>query len=512
MSHRSHILGYALAAAALLTAGLLWLALAPTRLGGSVDYATTYGISMKPKLHRGDVAVLTPQSTYRVGEVVGYHNKQLQRTVLHRIVGRDGDRYVFKGDNNSSPDSYEPTRGELIGRMWFHVPFVGKVFAWLRVPSHAGLSGGFATIPLLLFGGAGATSRRRRGKPPLRKLRPPSALAGLLGPALFALVGFCALGAAALNHTATHLVDVPGAYVQQGEYHYSGRAPQGDVYPSSAVTTGQAVFSALVHDVDMGFTYRFVSAQPHGMHGVASLDITLGSSLGWTRSLPSVVNRTFNGDTVELTRLIDLRSINATLDRYLKETGVSSDSFTITLVPHVHVHGLLAGKRLASDFDPTPLTFIVDHASLRLAHPELGSSSFGQSADDQLHPSLPGSMPRPTPSRLRILLFNPLVTTVRRDALLGAIGAFCLALLAGAALATARSGGELSMARRRYGHLLVPVTRAPEGARVFVERLDGLAQIATNYATVILHLHEDAGDSFFAVGEGSVYCHVVPRG
>ena len=490
---------------------LLWLALAPTRLGGSVDYTAIYGVSMEPKLHRGDVAVLSPQSTYRVGEVVGYHNEQLQRTVLHRIIGRDGDRYVFKGDNNASPDSYEPTRDELIGRLWVRVPVVGNVFGWLRVPSHAALLAGLATISLLLFGGAGAAvARRRPRRLPKPQLHFPSALAGLLGPALFAVLGFGLLEGAALRHSATHLVDEPGAYLQQGDYHYSAHAPQGDVYPSSGVTTGQAIFAALVHDVDLGFNYRFVSAQPHLVHGAGSLDLTLGSSLGWTRALPGVANARLVGDTVHMSRTIDLPSIESTLAQYLKDTGVSNDSFTLTLAPHVRVHGQVAGKLFTSRFDPTPLTFIVDQAALRLAHPVLGAS-FGQPAGDPLRPSTPGSMPRTVPSHLRLLMLSPRVTTVRRYALLGAIATLALTLLAAVALATGRTGDELDRARRRYGHLLVPVTKAPEGARVFVERIDGLAQIATNYATVILHLREDACDSFFAIGEGSVFCHQMPR-
>src|SRR5207245_6796429 len=112
------VLRYAGGIAALAAVAVLWLAFAPTRLGGSVDYAVIYGTSMEPGLHRGDLVVLHTRGSYSVGEAVGYHNRELGRVVLHRIVGRLGDRYVFKGDNNSFLDTYHPTGSELIGRMW----------------------------------------------------------------------------------------------------------------------------------------------------------------------------------------------------------------------------------------------------------------------------------------------------------------------------------------------------------------------------------------------------------
>jgi signal peptidase I len=76
-----------------------WLVLAPTRFGGSTDYVTTHGISMEPRFHTGDLAVVRPAADYRVGDVVAYHSDLLHTVVLHRIIGRDRDRYVFKGDN-----------------------------------------------------------------------------------------------------------------------------------------------------------------------------------------------------------------------------------------------------------------------------------------------------------------------------------------------------------------------------------------------------------------------------
>lgn len=42
---------------------------------------------------------------YDVGDVVAYRNLQLDTVVLHRIVAREGERYVLQGDSNTWLDS-----------------------------------------------------------------------------------------------------------------------------------------------------------------------------------------------------------------------------------------------------------------------------------------------------------------------------------------------------------------------------------------------------------------------
>ena len=49
-----------------------WLVAGPARLGGSTTYVATHGISMEPRFHTGDLALVRPASAYRVGDVVAY--------------------------------------------------------------------------------------------------------------------------------------------------------------------------------------------------------------------------------------------------------------------------------------------------------------------------------------------------------------------------------------------------------------------------------------------------------
>ena len=142
----------------LLLAVVAWVYLAPTQIGGSTSYVVTHGISMEPGFHTGDLAVLRAADDYRVGEIVAYHSTAWHMVVMHRIIARDGNRYVFKGDNNTFIDPEPATRAQLIGRLWVHVPGGGVVMDWLHSPPVAAVLMGGAAMLFLLGGG------RRRGR------------------------------------------------------------------------------------------------------------------------------------------------------------------------------------------------------------------------------------------------------------------------------------------------------------------------------------------------------------
>lgn len=148
--------------AALAFAAAAWVGLGPAPLGGPVAYVVTDGISMLPHIHAGGLVLTRSQNEYRVGEVVAYHNGQLHRVVLHRIIAIHGDRYVFKGDNNNFVDQYQPIAGQLIGREWVYWPNGGKYLNFVRGPAvFAVILGGLG-----LYAGTslkpGRSRRRRR--------------------------------------------------------------------------------------------------------------------------------------------------------------------------------------------------------------------------------------------------------------------------------------------------------------------------------------------------------------
>jgi signal peptidase I len=140
-----------------------WLTFAPTRFGGSTEYVSTRGISMAPRFHTGDLALIRPSDEYRVGDVVAYRSTLLRTVVLHRIIGRDGDRYVLKGDHNDFVDPTHPARADLVGKLWLRVPHGGVVLSSLQRPYVMGALAAAAILMLLL---GSAPRRRRRDQPP----------------------------------------------------------------------------------------------------------------------------------------------------------------------------------------------------------------------------------------------------------------------------------------------------------------------------------------------------------
>jgi signal peptidase I len=117
----------------------IWLVAAPVALGGPTSYVVTDGVSMLPHLHANGLVLTHTASSYQVGDIVAYHNRELGVVVLHRIVARDGDRYVFKGDNNDFRDSYRPTKADLVGKEWVYWPGGGRYLALLHTPAFFGI-------------------------------------------------------------------------------------------------------------------------------------------------------------------------------------------------------------------------------------------------------------------------------------------------------------------------------------------------------------------------------------
>jgi signal peptidase I len=141
----------------------LWAIFAPVKLGGSVTYSITDGISMRPLLVKNDLAVVRTESNYKVGEVVLYESQVLHEPVLHRIYLIQNGNYFFKGDNNNFVDPGYATRSELLGALWFHVPWAGTILGWFGKPIHsAALATATAMVFVLVTSNAAPTKRRRR--------------------------------------------------------------------------------------------------------------------------------------------------------------------------------------------------------------------------------------------------------------------------------------------------------------------------------------------------------------
>jgi hypothetical protein len=485
---------------------------------------------MEPHLHGGDLVLLRARPAYGVGDAVAYHNLQLGRVVLHRIVGRVGDRYVFKGDNNSFLDSYNPTRSDLVGREWVSIPWIGKAFTWLHGPNHAAIVVGVLAFVLLGGGGLSATRRRRRHRrhepadapatsnrglislPNLKArarqggLRVASGKAALLLGGAAAVV-FALVSLLAYMHPLTVATQSPGAFSQEGAYSYGAKVGPSSVYPSGRIVTGETVFTRLARSVQTRFDYRLITSLPHTARGSASLAASLASSSGWSKTLTTPQSVRFHGDHVLLTRTLNLARLTGDVASYLKLTGIPADTFSLLLTPHVTLDGTAGGAALHDTFAPAPLIFTLDSFSLRLQHPSLGATP-GQAPSDPFHPSQPGSLLRQTAATLKLGTLHVRVSAARPIGLIGLAAAFALALLGLVFSRRGRYEDELGQIRRQSEGLLVPVSSAPAApANGYLDlaNFESLAYLARSYQRVILHHQQGDSHGFYIDDDGSLY-------
>jgi signal peptidase len=101
--------------------------------------------SMEPAYYRGDILFLelTNNPLITVGDVVVYKLDERNIPIVHRIISvhQEGDEYFMltKGDNNRVNDRglYSPgqlwiQRKDLMGRVYFYIPYVGIITIWLN--------------------------------------------------------------------------------------------------------------------------------------------------------------------------------------------------------------------------------------------------------------------------------------------------------------------------------------------------------------------------------------------
>src|SRR6478752_5483920 len=126
---------------------------------GLLSIVVTSGVSMNPVYYQGDLVVVARADSYQIGEIVAYNVPGKNFVALHRIIGGDGvNGFVFKGDNNQSPDAAHPTQDQLVGHAVLHLSQVGKWFQIFTSPVALAV----AAFALTVFGGAKIRTRRRK--------------------------------------------------------------------------------------------------------------------------------------------------------------------------------------------------------------------------------------------------------------------------------------------------------------------------------------------------------------
>jgi signal peptidase len=106
-----------------------------TRCGWRVD-AVLSG-SMEPGLEEGSIAITRPVPAEEIGtgDIVTFRSPMSGLPIAHRVVATEnGSSFRTKGDANECADPLAVPAQDIIGKVCFHIPFLGYVATFVKTP------------------------------------------------------------------------------------------------------------------------------------------------------------------------------------------------------------------------------------------------------------------------------------------------------------------------------------------------------------------------------------------
>src|SRR5215216_2415403 len=484
----------------------IWLAFAPTRLGGKVSYVIVNGISMEPGYHLGDLTIMRKAATYQVGDIVTYRDAEMEAFVIHRIIEVAQEHYVLQGDNNSWIDAYHPTNEEIIGKLWIYIPKLGKLFKWMRAPVNMALTltllGGMLMASLM-------TTPSKRGKSKTKAT--PVAPGGTWEAALY-LLGTLALVFLGLSILAfLRPLTRSGENIQYQQESYFSYSATGTpiIYDTETVRSGEPVFPRLTCFLNIAFTYNVTGDQLQDVSGNYQLVArVMEEQSGWQRTIPMNERTAFRGNSFSAGSNLDVCQIVSLVNTLKQETGLRASNFTLEVVPQVSLTANAMGNQIVDSFE-SKLIFRFDEVHFSLSVPK------GQ--EDPLYSSTQSSAENINlePNTLSLLGLKLRIGTIRVIALFGlALSLSGLLIVALRLLGVVHQSQE-ALIRLKYSGLLVNVYErnlAPASTLVDVTNIDELAKLAERHNTVILHMALNFIHYYMVQSNGLTYRYVFSAG
>lgn len=102
------------------------------RLFGVQEYAVATG-SMEPEVPIGSLIFVTKTDAEKLvpGDIIAYREGSgAGAPIVHRVVENDtvAKELITKGDANSSEDLFPVGYDQVVGKVVFHVPYIGSIF------------------------------------------------------------------------------------------------------------------------------------------------------------------------------------------------------------------------------------------------------------------------------------------------------------------------------------------------------------------------------------------------
>ncbi len=479
----------------------MWIVFAPTRIGGRASYVIINGNSMEPGFHRGDLVIVQTASKYEVGDIVTYSDAKMGAYVIHRIIEKKQDYFILKGDNNSWIDAYHPTRNEIVGKLWIHIPKLGKTMEWLRVPINMALTIG-------MFGGvlmAGKkTQPNQHGK---RNNKPAGRSTGWVEMALYT-VGFLTLAFLALSILSFSRPVIRTAddiqYDQTGVYYYSATGPSG-IYDTEILHSGEPIFPKLTCSINIGYSYNIMGPL-QAVSGTQQLNALItDEQSGWQRTIPLKPSTAFSGNSYSTTAPIDLCQIQALVNAVEQETGFRPNTYTLTIISQLAVAAKVEGQDLYDSFD-SKLIFKFDKVHFYLANN-------GNDGTDPLQSSRSGLLANSNTQEntFSFLGFELNILGIRILGIGGLILSLISLLILGWYVFDAAQRNPETLIRIKYGALIMDVyDRGFENISSVIEvtAIEDLAKLAERQNAMILHMTRDFLHYYFVQNDGTTYRYV----
>lgn len=98
---------------------------------GPIKFMTVTGSSMEPTITESNIIVVNTLETQpNVGDIVSYYHifgKNQRYIVTHRVVKVVDEGYITQGDAYDEPDGYTVAPEDLVGTLFFKIPYVGAL-------------------------------------------------------------------------------------------------------------------------------------------------------------------------------------------------------------------------------------------------------------------------------------------------------------------------------------------------------------------------------------------------
>ena len=488
---------------------VVWLAFAPTQVGGLASYIIVIGNSMEPKFHIGDLVIVHEQPIYQVGDAIVYQNQQLENFVFHRILSQQLGHYTLKGDNNSWVDTYEPSQGEVVGKLWLYIPRGGIAIQKIRNPFVMALIAAAlgAILATRLFGKKAKGNRRMSNKsvqerftliqqrmrnwlPRRNSSEPKKPLdfnqGEILEGSFFALgviaLSSLILGIIVFSRPAARTVQDDISYQHLGVFSYSASAPEG-IYDANTIKSGDPIFTKSTCSVAVNFQYTLIAAQAENLTGTYQLTATLSEEVsGWQRAIPLQEETAFRGTAFGTSAGLDLCKIRSLTQSLEQGTDFHPGTYTLVISPNIKIDGEVSGRALKGTFN-SGLTFRYDHVKFYLFREEAQGNPMAVAQAGVLREA------RKEINTILLLGAELSIPTLRWMALFSLLVSCSGLVWLGSRLQSLSRLDQEKFLRIRYGSMMIDVRNADSllsTSMIDVQSMDVLAKLAERFNAMIL--------------------------